>query len=324
MFLGYARGKVGDVVFTRADGEQITRARNRSPKNPRTPRQGVQRSILKTVSQAYSTLAAICDHSFEGYQTGTPNQSRFSRVNIDALRTLVTDNVNLSDDQSILTSQEGNFAMALQQLPVVNEYIVSEGSLGSLVCGAGSSGVSLQFNDALPIDPDTQTVNPSYADIVSALGVERGDQLTFCWVIGNDEEEVNEGLMTGFMFSRVILEPSSGDMTAKFLTSGGDINLPNESNAGSIYITFSGGASAIFAPSDADWSQSGEPRVILAATVILSRRYAGTWRRSNQRLVLNAAIGQPRYSWYLGDSVQSFMDTPAGSSLYLNQAVSPG
>lgn len=43
MLLGYARGKVGSLVFTRRKGEQITRPRNFSPANPRTLAQLSQR-----------------------------------------------------------------------------------------------------------------------------------------------------------------------------------------------------------------------------------------------------------------------------------------
>lgn len=43
MLLGYARGKVGSLVFSRRKGEQITRPRNFSPANPRTLAQLSQR-----------------------------------------------------------------------------------------------------------------------------------------------------------------------------------------------------------------------------------------------------------------------------------------
>ena len=36
MLMGYSRGSVGDVTFARIKGQQIARARNRNPKNPKT------------------------------------------------------------------------------------------------------------------------------------------------------------------------------------------------------------------------------------------------------------------------------------------------
>ena len=67
LFQGMGRGKVGDVVFSRLNGEQISRVRNRHPKNPRSNSQLFQRAIMATVMQAYSAGKAIFDHSFEGY-----------------------------------------------------------------------------------------------------------------------------------------------------------------------------------------------------------------------------------------------------------------
>ena len=59
LFLGFGRGKVGDVVFYRSNGEQITRSLNRNPKNPRSESQLLQRIIMGTVMQAYSKMKSI-------------------------------------------------------------------------------------------------------------------------------------------------------------------------------------------------------------------------------------------------------------------------
>lgn len=53
MLLGYARGKVGSLVFARRKGEQITRARNVSPSNPRTQSQMAQRMKMFAPVQLY-------------------------------------------------------------------------------------------------------------------------------------------------------------------------------------------------------------------------------------------------------------------------------
>lgn len=44
MLMGYARGAVGDLVFSRVKGNQVTKARNRQPSNPRTSKQVYQRA----------------------------------------------------------------------------------------------------------------------------------------------------------------------------------------------------------------------------------------------------------------------------------------
>lgn len=53
MLLGYARGKVGSLVFARRKGEQITRARNFAPANPRTNAQMTQRMKMYAPVQLY-------------------------------------------------------------------------------------------------------------------------------------------------------------------------------------------------------------------------------------------------------------------------------
>ena len=70
LFQGMARGSVGDVTFTRVNGQQVARVRNRKPKNPRTNKQLYQRAIMATVMRAYSAGRAIFDHSFEGVKFG--------------------------------------------------------------------------------------------------------------------------------------------------------------------------------------------------------------------------------------------------------------
>lgn len=44
MLMGYARGAVGDLVFSRVKGNQVTKARNRQPANPKTSKQVYQRA----------------------------------------------------------------------------------------------------------------------------------------------------------------------------------------------------------------------------------------------------------------------------------------
>lgn len=313
MFLGFARGKVGDVVFTRADGEQVTRVRNRSPKNPRTPRQGVQRSILKTVSQAYSVMSLICDHSFEGLQQGTPNQSRFSRINIDRLRTRVLQNVNLSDDTAILSATVTNYAQALLATPVINDYQVSEGSLPQINFTWVSNMPTIVCDLFTP-------ANATYQQVINTLNAERGDQLTFMFLYGDDSLPERAGLVTGFEVSRVILEPSSGDLSKKFIGANGAVNEPNEANSGRLYLDGSLDEKIGFLPFAAGQGASGSDRVIVAVAVILSRRYAGTWRRSTQNLSLRGELTNDLAAWTLGDAASSFLNPEAGSSLYLNQA----
>ena len=86
LFLGKARGKIGDVVLSQLDGKQVARARNRNPKNPKTNKQMYQRAIMASVMQMYSAGKMIFDHSFEGKTVKFGAMRRFMSVNAKKLR----------------------------------------------------------------------------------------------------------------------------------------------------------------------------------------------------------------------------------------------
>lgn len=125
LFQGMGRGKVGDVVFSRLNGEQISRVRNRHPKNPRSNSQLYQRAIMATVMQAYSAGKAIFDHSFEGYAVGAQNQRRFLSLNAKMLRQLVATDINTP---IATNSQKARVVGPGVSVPVANPFIISRGS----------------------------------------------------------------------------------------------------------------------------------------------------------------------------------------------------
>ena len=121
LFLGHARGKVGSVVFSRQDGEQVTRALNTRPKTPQTDQQIVQRAIAGTVMYAYSYLQEICNHSFEGIAYGAKSQQYFTKVNMDLLRKLYA--ANPTNTNTMMFSKKNS------KSAVANSYIISKGSI---------------------------------------------------------------------------------------------------------------------------------------------------------------------------------------------------
>lgn len=89
MLQGMATGKLGDVVFARANGEQISRVRNRHPRNPKTNKQMYQRAVMATVMQAYAAGQKIFNHAFQGRSVGAENQRAFLSKNAKLLRSAV-------------------------------------------------------------------------------------------------------------------------------------------------------------------------------------------------------------------------------------------
>lgn len=327
LFLGFARGKVGDVVFSRQGGEQVARARNRSPKNPQTPLQLLQRVVMKSVSAAYSMFIGIADHSFQGLQEGTPNQSRFAVRNVALLRTQLADVINSGDAAEIVSSTEANFNAKDVMMPVVNPWLISEGHLPSV--GLALRQVSNRPKYYIPLGGVSGTI-PTYAEVVAGLGLQRGDQLTICSIVNNDSDaaEPDPSVVSGFLVQRIILEPASADMSSPFLTSAtaSPVASPNARNDGSVLMTYADGGLQ-FDIMDGLQTEAGELRNIVGMAVIVSRLSGSVWQRSTEQFLLvpsgtGAAAGGTQYDYktaLLGDAVLSYM-SDASSSLYLNQA----
>lgn len=324
IFLGFGRGKIGDIVMYRANGTQVTRARNRSPKNPQTPLQLLQRVILKTSAGAYSMLQEITNHSFQGLAEGTPSQSRFTELNVKYFRTLLKDEIESGVAEEILASNKTNFASKSTSLPEMNPYVVSEGSMGSQMVQFVGGLFGLMF-----VVPQTgaTAATLTYQQVVDGLGLNRGDQITFLCLSTDDAE--GTGKFNGFRYARVILEPSDGDMSSTFFADG-IINKPNARNEGNVSLAFVVASGEV--PAHLTFSIEGidtaasKVNSVAAATVIASRLVGGTWQRSKQSLVMRpdtiSVTGHLQWEWgidFLADAIASYM-TMTESSLYLNQA----
>lgn len=119
------RGSIGDVTFYRADGQQLSRVRNRRPKNPKTEAQLYQRAIMATVVKAYQAGKEIFDHSFEGFSVGAQCQRQFMSLNAKMLRQLVATDINTP---IATNSQQARVVAPGVSVPVANPFIISRGS----------------------------------------------------------------------------------------------------------------------------------------------------------------------------------------------------
>lgn len=324
LFLGMARGSVGSVTFSRVDGQQISRARNRSPRNPQSTAQMVQRIIMSSVGKAYSFMQQICNHSFEGFETGQLSQRKFMEVNVAIMRDLAADVLAYPIEASVRSSDAFNFSFKNDYAPVLNAYQISAGSLPSLNLVDTGAG----FTNTLAFDPGEKTSSDfTYADLLQALNLQRGDQLTFIQTSHNASKSGHDtDLLTGFRYARVILEPSDGDMSSVLIGGGGTVNKPNERNEGSFAsfqinsaennkgLTFR--LTSISAPED----ETNQDRQLCASAVILSRQVGNRWLRSTQFLRPRHTSGSVQLkSSTLGLAYETYR-IGASSDLYLNQA----
>ena len=302
MLLGHARGKVGDLVFSRVNGQQVTRARAAVVKNPQTEAQMIQRILLNTVIQAYSRMSEICDHSYEGVQTGQKSMSAFMRKNLNQLRTFVASERESGHffDEIYSFSPLGSNQFAM------NEYIIATGTLPAV-----TTSVDASLGGIVAITASGASL--TYADVINSLGLQRGDQLTF--II---QEAWSDG-RAAFKFARVILDPRDADgnelsLDTLFLT-GTAINQPNSKNE-TEEITFN--------YTNSQLRFYFEQGTSFGAAVIVSRqRTDGTWLRSNTSIVLEDAMP---YSLISNYTLQECLDAAAAGSLdlvnarYLNNA----
>lgn len=116
MLLGYARGKVGDIVFQRRKGEQIIKARNRNPNNPRTWSQQMQRVRMYAPVAFYKK--AIENFFRFAFETKKPNETDYNAF--------MRENLNAFQGPYFTRSQ------VQQKFPVLAPYIMSTGNLGQI------------------------------------------------------------------------------------------------------------------------------------------------------------------------------------------------
>ena len=296
MLLGHARGKVGSLVFSRSNGKQVVRANADVVKNPQTEKQMIQRIIMATVAQAYSRFQPICDHSFEGLQAGQQTLSAFVSANLKLMReniaAAVAANQSFDDIKAFTPVGSNEYAS--------NAYIIAKGKLPEVIASfTGSTRAKVAGIAA-----------NTYAAVISALGLQRGDQLTFVTTQGASGANIT------FHYARVILDPmntdgSEAELSVPFIADGA-INLPNSRNEGNFNVLE-------FADSAIAWNFSAQS--VTGAAVIVSRQNAdGTWKRSNAVLQVNdPGIIYERSLQECLDLVKSgSIDTL--SSMYLNNA----
>ena len=256
MLLGHARGKVGSLVFSRSAGQQVVRARAEVVKNPKTQSQMVQRIILNTISQAYSRMVDIVDHSFEGVAPGLASMAYFNSKNMDAMRNKIKDAVAAGESYDDIVA----FSPLNSAAFCPNSFLISKGTLPEIVAeyvlgaAAGISGIE----------------ENSYQSIIDTFGLQRGDQLTFITLNGSYQQG------TEFHFARVILDPlnadlSPADLSTPFIANGA-INKPNGRNEGEF-------TTLAFADHQVQFAMT--TKNLVGCAVIVSRKNAdGNWLRS--------------------------------------------
>ena len=161
-FFGLRKGSTKSLTFQVLNGKQITKDRVYNVKNPQTLAQMQQRALMATVVTAYSSMKAICDHSYQGIEVGAKTMGEFLKTNIGELKKMIPD-INLTEYKT------GVFAN--------NFYIVSKGTLPSL--HHQNDGNIHYFSTSKTWDE-----NLTYAKLAENIGLKKDGMITIMLVSG--------------------------------------------------------------------------------------------------------------------------------------------
>ena len=166
LFLGMGRGKIGDIVLYRKNGEQAARTRNRAPKNPKSNGQLYPRAIMATIMQAYSAGKAIFDHSFQNRSVGAKNMNEFMSRNLKMLRAEIS-----------AGSATASVVAPGTIMPVPNRYIVSSGNFQQTPFGLALNTV-VPTGEVAHIETPAAQQDETVAAYMQRVGLIEGDIYT--------------------------------------------------------------------------------------------------------------------------------------------------
>lgn len=171
MLLGYSRGSVGDVTFAKVKGQQVARARNRNPHNPRTNKQSLQRAMFTAAIKFYTRgNQKFYKFAFENKRQVESDYNAFMRENVKRAPAI---------------SRE---AFANYDYPVIAPFIMAKGTLPTLACSIESNSPVVALNVAAPTVLPT-TIGALSDALISSGNYMAGDILTLV-VIGSDYAEL--------------------------------------------------------------------------------------------------------------------------------------
>lgn len=259
-FFGLRSGSTKNFTFSELNGQQITKERVYKVKNPRTLQQMRQRMVMATVSAAYSYLKEICDHSFEGFGVGSPCMSEFMRLNLDALK------AKAQNDAAVVAFnayQDKN----INPVP----FIVAKGSLDELHSTMSDEGVQVSFA------ADVRNLTTAES-IYNALGIKAGDLITF---ISNSGSVKNENGVLLFAPDPLKIIRLRADKTGA---------VSNIKNAFSVESNSDDNNAIEFNTKSNEVEITQMVSGAYMGAVIISRKAADKWLRSNATMVVNTGI----------------------------------
>ena len=270
LFQGMAKGKLGDVIFTRADGQQVTKAYNPQPRNAQSNAQMIQRAIVATITQAYSIGIDILDHSFEGCAVGSGCQSRFMELNTAKLRSVIA--TELEEGRAYIL-QKGHVIAPQCKTAAPFSYIVSEGRLQQ------------KYVSPLGVMPTPQE-NETLAHYCQRCDFKAGDTYTLMafiitdhvlWAVPNYEKDFGKCYAANFGYIRMRVKATAPTNTRTKLNANSTKDKVFEVTR-SKYFENIGGLSACKFSQDLSWGYDGFDGLVCSGVIRASR--VGGYRSS--------------------------------------------
>jgi hypothetical protein len=260
-------------------------------------------------------MKAICDHSFEGTKKGQETMSLFMSENIQKCRAAIEE----MQSQGVAFLNMYSFVpVGMKHAFAPNQYLVAMGSLPRVTTTwVEDSESNINYPTIAALANKT-----TYGDVINALGLKRGDQLTFCTIKQGASIQESE-----FNFARVILDPTDPEtflpltLDTAFLDENGKVNKPSVRNEGN--FSFAAVAAGLRYWYE-DMYTTEEDAV--AAFVIVSRKEGDTWKRSTTYVAYPGetanAYSMQQCLDMIGNGAQH--NIYSGSDQYLNNAGTGG
>lgn len=284
VLLGMARGAVGDIVFSRLKGQQVTRARNRMPANPRTSSQMYQRALFTDAVKFYTRgRRNLFQFAFENKKENESDYNAFMREN--AKRGVV-----------ISKAAFDNYGY-----PALGNFIMSKGTLPPMSSSLTSTGMQIETTIHATETPAVATLGDISKVFIDGVDILDGDILTFVTIVVNDNTNVPSvdgvGGYTDWAINQIQLDANSKQPLSDYGLTAAAL----EPSSGSSYVEMHQTIDFLINTS------------IAAGAVIHSRNTANGVRVSTEELKLNSvattAIEAARQRSYIDAVVESWRIT---------------
>lgn len=284
IFLGFGRGKIGDIVLARVNGQQVTRPRNKSPRNPQTSSQMYQRALFTNAVKFYTRgRRSLFQFAFENKRIVESDYNAFMRENVK---------------RGVVISKA---ALDNYGYPALGNFIMSKGTLPPSGATLVTRGMQMQKSVSATTTPAVVTIGDISKVFIDGVDYLDGDILTFVTIVVNDNTNVpnvdGEGGETTWNVNQIQLNANSVQPLSDFGLSASAVEP-------------SGGVSLVEVHQTVDTILN---KSIAAGAVIHSRNTTNGVRVSTEELTLNTeattAIEAARERSYVDAVVESWRIT---------------